>query len=171
MMPLNSPSILSFRTTPKHNSCENQSQQPASTCPPPTIADQDPISNPLGLLADASGRAQALNVQSQSSAKTSPSATNLSSQQQVPPRIFSEPRELAHALLRRPGYISLGLTITSDYLEQGLEALFAPLEKSDQFSNYFKVIDQNQILDTGPDVDPVDLGLISMDDAHYLFPL
>lgn len=168
MAPLPPASVSLSLDTPSPTGSKSQR---GSSRRAPANAGRDTISNPLGLLADASGKAQALDRLSQASATSPVSAPESSSRQQASPSTLSEPCGLARYLLRRPGYVSLGLSIGSDCLEQGLDALFAPPGEFHQYVNYFKSAEESPTLDTGPDVDPVDLGLISMSDAYYLFPL
>lgn len=128
--------------------------------------DNGTITNPLGLLADVSGAAQALELQSVST-KTSPSVQETSNYSTAVPG----PRGLASYLLCRPGYVSLGLKLSKETLEHGLDALFTTERQEYQHSHYFRPAESNPTRDTGPDVDPIDLGLISMDTAYYLFPM
>lgn len=126
---------------------------------------REPISNPLALLADASDAAQALELHS---IFTGPSpGTN-------------EPSSAAHSsasqsigcqLLHRPGYVSLGLKLGRDTLEAGIDTLVGSSEHPYRYPNYFKSSPQVTLRDVGPDVDPVDLGLVTMDEAGYLFPV
>ncbi|KAF2094967.1 hypothetical protein NA57DRAFT_45781 [Rhizodiscina lignyota] len=130
---------------------------------------EEPISNPLGLVADASGEAQAQVRQSVASG-TSPVSIGSSTRQTAFAQ-ESEPRSLARHLLRRPGYVSLGLKLSRESLELGLDTLFAHAGLTCRYSDYFTPADTNQPRDTGPDLDPVDLGLVTMEEAHYLFPM
>jgi hypothetical protein len=132
-------------------------------------ASPETISNPLGLLADASGAAQSLDLHSVAST-TSPSAPDLSFHQ-TSPTAGAGSHGLARSLLRRPGYVSLGLKLSNESLEHGLDTLFATEKQEYRYSDYFKPSDSHTTRDTGPDVDPVDLGLICMDTAYYLFPM
>lgn len=127
------------------------------------------ISNPLGLLADASEAVQLLNIHSESTT-TSLSAPD-SSSYHASPTVAAGSRGLARYLLRRPGYVSLGLKLSNESLEYGLDALLVPERQEYRYSHYFKPPGSNKTRDTGPDVDPVDLGLISMDTAEYLFQM
>jgi hypothetical protein len=125
----------------------------------------EPINNPLALLADASGAAQALSLES---ASTNPCGgshvESIGSQRSS----FSG---VARQLLNRPGYVSLGLKLGRESLEQGLETLFIPAERANRYSNYFRPAETESPRDVGPDLDPVDLGLISMEEVYYLFPM
>ncbi|XHG09906.1 hypothetical protein AWENTII_012942 [Aspergillus wentii] len=114
------------------------------TAPAQVHTENEAVSNPLALLADASEAAQ-------------------ESEGVVDHNIFH-----GRHLLSRPGYVSLGLRLDRQCLEEGLEALFVP-DTPCRYSNYFKPVDSHPPRDTGPDVDPVDLGLVSMEDAEYLF--
>ncbi|KAJ5229024.1 hypothetical protein N7489_009732 [Penicillium chrysogenum] len=113
----------------------------------------EPISNPLALLADASDAAQALELHP-ISANLSPETNNASSVNQS-----------------SAGYVSLGLQLGRDTLEAGIDTLVGPYEHPYRYSNYFKSTPQIPPRDVGPDVDPVDLGLVTMDEACYLFPV
>ncbi|CAH0019996.1 unnamed protein product [Clonostachys rhizophaga] len=127
---------------------------------------EESISNPLGLVADASGEAQAHEKQLVATSASPNSTTSILGVANNP-----EPQSIAWQLLRRPGYISLGLKASRQSLEAGLDALFSHPGLSDHWSNYFKPVDATRPPDVGPDVDPVDLGLVTMDEAHYLFPM
>jgi hypothetical protein len=125
----------------------------------------EPVSNPLALMAEAAGAAQALETQA--------SPTNLSpaSNFESVPGELSPGEGIGRYLLHRPGYVSLGLHLDRKVLESGIDALFAPTMDSDRYSNYFQSPDVNPPRDTGPDLDPVDLGLVSMEEAYALFPM
>lgn len=132
-------------------------------------SNQEPISNPLGLLADASDAAQALELHPIS---TNPSPTsNIGSSRTHPSANPADGSNFGRQLLHRPGYVSLGLQLGRDTLEEGIDALLAPPENSYLYSNYFKSPPQMPQRDVGPDVDPVDLGLVTMDEACHLFPV
>lgn len=126
---------------------------------------QEPISNPLALLADASDAARALEPHSISADHT-PRSIGESSAQGDNIASGSLGR-----LLRRPGYVSLGLQLSRESMEHALDALLTPSPNVDRYSNYFKKPVQDSHRDVGPDVDPVDLGLITMEEAYYLFPM
>jgi hypothetical protein len=121
--------------------------------------DPEPMSNPLALLADASSDAAQALVEATGDVNVNANA-NVHSNIGVGRR-----------LLRRPGYVSLGLRLSRDTLEQGLDALFAPMPAARSHANYFKRPQCAPLRDVGPDVDPVDLGLVMMDEAATLFPL
>lgn len=129
----------------------------------------EPISNPLALLADASDAAQALEPHS-ISANTSPTSNEASSVTQ-PSANLANGASLGRQLLRRPGYVSLGLQLGRDTLEAGIDALILPSEYPYSYSNYFRSPPQVPLRDVGPEVDPVELGLVTMDEARYLFPV
>lgn len=127
---------------------------------------REPVSNPLALLADASGAAQALEMQPEPMT-TSPASNVESGHGQS-----SSSQSIGRYLLHRPGYISLGLQLSRDSLESGLDALFAPPPpQTNRYSDYFRPPDGSPPRDVGPDLDPVELGLISMAEAHALFPM
>lgn len=126
---------------------------------------QEPISNPLALLADASDAARALERHSLSADHTPNSMGRLSAQGD------NVNSQSLGRLLRRPGYVSLGLQLSRESMEHALDALLTPLPSVDRYSNYFKRPVQDSLRDVGPDVDPVELGLITMEEAYYLFPM
>lgn len=130
----------------------------------------DPISNPLGLVADASGEAIAQETQHVATPTSPIYAANPNTFQAYLTEEL-ETRSLARNLLQRPGYVSLGLTLSRESLELGLDTLFTHASQTCQHSEYFKPADTNQPRDTGPDLDPVDLGLVSLEEAHCLFPM
>jgi hypothetical protein len=130
---------------------------------------QEPISNPLALLADASDAAQALEPLS-SPARTSPASNDAPSTTQLMHGLTAD-GGFGRRLLRQPGYVSLGLQLDRESLEQGLDALLAPRENESRYSNYFKSPARMPLRDIGPDLDPVDLGLVTMKEAYYLFPM
>lgn len=146
----------------------------------------DSVSNPLGLLGDASGEAQAgedrgsIHCQQIDPALLTAlpgshhfnSDTNLSSTLDpvlVPdtPTIY----DTAQSMLSRPGYVSLGLKLDRSILESALDNLLTRSSRIGRYADYFKTKNVEQAQDTGPDVDPVDLGLISMQEVWYLFPM
>lgn len=138
--------------------------QPPKQVVSPQQQGHESISNPLGLLADVSGAAQALELQSTPTPPSVQDSSNYATAR-------SGSRGLARSLLHRPGYVSLGLKLSKETLEQGLDALFTAERMEYPHSHYFRAAEPNMTRDTGPDVDPVDLGLISMDTANYLFPM
>ncbi|KIW18418.1 hypothetical protein PV08_02706 [Exophiala spinifera] len=126
------------------------------------------VSNPLGLVADVCGN---LNLD-----PPSPSNMPLVEAESRPSFLAtsageSEPQNFARHLLRRPGYVSLGLKLNRQTLEDGLDALLTREVGICRYSDYFKPSDMTKDRDIGPDLDPVELGLASMEEAHYLFPL
>ncbi|KAH8888916.1 hypothetical protein GQ53DRAFT_723695 [Thozetella sp. PMI_491] len=127
---------------------------------------EETISNPLGLVADVSGEAQAKGEQSATGPPLSHSTTSSRGH-----AAETESSTLAHNLLGRPGYISLGLKLSRQSLETGLDALFSHPGLTARYSNYFKSTDSGKPPDTGPDVEPVELGLVTMEEAEYLFPI
>jgi hypothetical protein len=144
--------------------------QPSPRSTEDISASREPINNPLALLADASSAAQALHhtvVQSIESP-----ASNIDSVHSRQSSSYSSGSWLARRLLSRPGYVSLGLQTNRTSLEQGLEAVFtATTEREYRHLNYFKPAGSGPSRDVGPDLDPVDLGLVTMEEAYYLFPM
>lgn len=131
-------------------------------------SDQEPISNPLALLADASDAARALECPSMS---THISPIQVGESDPTPRLSDKVTGSLGHRLLHRPGYVSLGLRLNRQCLEHGLDALLAPVQMERKHPNYFKGPGDNYPHDVGPDLDPVDLGLVTMDEVSYLFPM
>lgn len=124
---------------------------------------QEPMSNPLALLAFASDAAQATETSPASvNALTSPASRRQSDRQ----RGETE----GHRLLHRPGYVSLGLQLDRASLVEGLDTLLDSADAGYQALDYFKRTGVRQ-RDVGPDLDPVELGLVTMEDAHHLFPM
>lgn len=138
----------------------------SSTDSVPCYQAEEPISNPLGLVADASGEARAQDKRDVAAPVFDAPGPSITS-----PLSETGPQNLARKLLRRRGYISLGLKLNKESLETGLDALFAYPGLKGRYSDYFKPSDSTEAPDTGPDLDPVDLGLITMEEAHYLFPM
>ncbi|PYH67055.1 Zn(II)2Cys6 transcription factor [Aspergillus vadensis CBS 113365] len=124
---------------------------------------QEPMSNPLALLTYASDAAQA--------SETSPTSLNTVTS---PTSRRQNSREMGesegHRLLHRPGYVSLGLQLDRASLVQGLDALLDRVDAGHQSLDYFKQTGVRQ-RDVGPDLDPVELRLVTMEDANYLFPI
>ena len=131
-------------------------------------SDQESISNPLALLADASDAARLLECSSLPTHTSHALAEDLSPTQRPGDRVTGS---LASRLLQRPGYVSLGLQLNRRCLEDGLDALILPVQREGQYPKYFKVPTYNHPCDVGPDLDPVDLGLVTMEEASYLFPV
>lgn len=67
-------------------------------------------------------------------------------------------------------HISLGLHLERESLEYGLEALLHPSAAEKQESNYFKP-PLKLLRDVGSDFDSIGLGLVTMEEAEYLFPM
>lgn len=135
----------------------------------------DSVSNPLGLLANASDEAQATEHQTDRLDPASSSATislgnisPLDNFASIP--ALNPPGDLAQSMLRRPGYVSLGLKMDRDILEEALGSLCSRSGRIGRYANYFRTRNYENAQDTGPDVDPVDLGLVSMEEVWYLFP-
>ncbi|KAL2831973.1 hypothetical protein BJY01DRAFT_260350 [Aspergillus pseudoustus] len=123
----------------------------------------EPMSNPLALLAYASDAAQA-SEQSPGSENTSTSPTSRRQSGR------GKEESAGHRLLHRPGYVSLGLQLDRASLVQGLDALLTGVDTGKQSFDYFK---RRRVChrDVRPDLDPVELGLVRMEDANYLFPI
>lgn len=160
-----SPSSSTVNASGPPASEPNQSPNVTTPYAPETITSHvslEPVSNPLALMAEAAGAAQALETQA-GPTDLSP-ASNFES-------VSGDGEGIGRYLLHRPGYVSLGLHLDRKVLESGIDALFAPSAESDRYSNYFRSPDANPPRDIGPDLDPVDLGLVSMEEAYALFPV
>ncbi|KAJ5699102.1 hypothetical protein N7462_001107 [Penicillium macrosclerotiorum] len=125
----------------------------------------EPVSNPLALMAEAAGAAQALETHS-NQITTSPMTEAEYVQRELPPGVG-----MGRHLLHRPGYVSLGLQLSRQTLERGLDTLFGPALELDRYSDYFRSTETGSPRDVGPDLDPVELGLLSMEEAYTLFPI
>lgn len=119
---------------------------------PTSHANREPVSNPLALLADASDAAPPSSLFEPGQGESSPGPG------------------IGWHLLQQPGYISLGLQLSRDSLESGLDALFGPSRQPYRLQ-YFRPPDTSPPRDVGPDLDPVELALISMEEAYTLFPM
>ncbi|RAQ40893.1 hypothetical protein AFGD_007170 [Aspergillus flavus] len=120
----------------------------------------DPVSNPLALLVAASGA-----IQSESVSNT-PISTVESTDEGPTPYLTS-----IGNLIERSTYVSLGLQLSSESLQSGLDALFAAPTSNPKCTDYFRPPDDGPPRDVSPDLDPVELGLISMEEAYHLFPI
>lgn len=120
----------------------------------------DPVSNPLALLVAASGA-----IQSESVSNT-PISTVESTDEG--PRPYSTS---IGNLIERSTYVSLGLQLSPESLQSGLDALFAAPTSNPKCTDYFRPPDDGPPRDVSPDLDPVELGLISMEEAYHLFPM
>lgn len=80
-------------------------------------------------------------------------------------------KDLARTLIRRPGAVSLGLTLDRRSLEEGIESLFQFKNPVAQTENFFTERKTARERDVGPDLDPIDLGLVSAEETRYLFGL
>ena len=74
-------------------------------------------------------------------------------------------------LLQHSVYASLGLQLGRDTFEEGLGAIYDPTPPIHSHSNYFRPPDANSPRDVGPDLDPIELGLLSLENAHSLFSM
>ncbi|CAG7915468.1 unnamed protein product [Penicillium olsonii] len=129
----------------------------------------EPVSNPLALLADASGAVQALEPSRvYNNSISTPKGISSAEDQSIRP---DDGRGLGRQLLHRPGYVSLGLSLSRETLEAGIDALAKSSQNLKDYSNYFTSPQQITLRDVGSEFDPVDLGLVTMDEACYLFPI
>lgn len=127
------------------------------------------ISNPLGLLADACGELRAAQ-------QTMPVVSPLTSDEasiHLPdsPITIQNSQHRAQQLLSRPGYISIGVNVSRRHLESGLEALLDSEPRECRYPDYFRSSAASPERDTGPELDPIDQGLVTSEDAEYLFPM
>ncbi|EXJ69755.1 uncharacterized protein A1O5_06826 [Cladophialophora psammophila CBS 110553] len=150
---------------PRLDTVSTSQSPPGNASPDDTSAS---VSNPLGLVADACGETHDFDQQSNDSI---PSLTSEPGSSFIATSGEAEPRTLPRYLLRRPGYVSLGLKLNRKTLEDGLDALFSQTAPICKYSDYFKPSDAAKHRDTGPDLDPVELGLVSVEEVNYLFPL
>lgn len=127
----------------------------------------EPISKPLALLADASDAARASEPNRSERGQGIGHPELLEGSTGEP---TLENGKLEHILGRR-GYVSLGLQLDQETLEQGLDHLLAPIPHETRYANYFNSKTQVSPRDVGSDVDPVDLGLVTMGEAQCLFSL
>lgn len=127
------------------------------------------ISNPLGLLADACGERRA--AQQTVSIVCPMTSEDPSIHLPNSPITTQNSHHRAQRLLSRPGYISIGISINRRHLENGLEALLDSEPRECRYPEYFRSSAASPERDTGPDLDPVDQGLVTIEDAEYLFPL
>ncbi|KAH8821906.1 hypothetical protein F5884DRAFT_105616 [Xylogone sp. PMI_703] len=152
------------------DAAEAARQLPAHDRTPET--EPSTVSNPFGLLADAAGAAQA-RESSYSNSKTSPLPSSESSAAQYDsPRTSESSRPGPKPNLQSlPGRVSLGLSINPERLRKGMDVLFDLEPRSNRHSDYFKPPEPHSRRDIGPDVDPVELGIVTMDKAEALFPI
>lgn len=132
------------------------------------------VSNPLGLMARASGEAQANEEDDIGSPSTTVALQNGPSPDNslaslAEPSSHATGAAHSQSLLCRPGYVSLGLNLDRSILECALMDLSTRSGHLGQYANYFKSRNQSRALDTGPDLDPIDLGLVSLEEACSLF--
>lgn len=144
------------------------------TASPPTarspdeveILHEEPVTNPLGVVADACREART---------STQPSYPRTSSPLgNADPAMLSEigevePDDHARRLLSRPGYVSLGLKLDRTILEKALDVLLTRELSQFQYPDYFNPSVANKDRDLGPQLDPIDLGLLSIVEAEHLF--
>lgn len=116
-------------------------------------------SDPLWLIADAARAAQ------------STSATEVSDTLESSQTLSHELHQYAGRLLASENHISLGLRLKRETLQEGLAALLRPPVQSSRFRDYFKLPDVQSLRDLGPEFDPIDQGLVSMEEARSLFPV
>lgn len=127
------------------------------------------ISNPLGLVADAWGEAQALDRSPNTTMSLLSPGTALT--QTMSNSSYLERFRLAQDLLANSAQISIGRNLDRSTLEHGLSTLLGDEVRTCRYQDYFKRSDVTEDRDTGPEIDPVELGLVSMEEANYLFPL
>lgn len=129
---------------------------------------QEPTSNPLALLADASDAAQALELHPEST--NTLETMNGKSCVAEPSVSLTNGLSISDQLLHQPGCVSIGLQhFDKNALKAGINTLVLPFGKPSRYLNYFKK--SAPLRDVGSDVDPVDLGLVTMQEAYHLFPV
>ncbi|KAE8380413.1 hypothetical protein BDV26DRAFT_279490 [Aspergillus bertholletiae] len=121
----------------------------------------DPVSNPLALLVAASGA-----IDSRSTSNTP--ISNIESAHEVPSSSLTSIGKYFH---HQSEHASLGLQLSRESLRSGLEALLAPSGSDHRCTEYFRLPGDGPPRDIGPDLDPVELGLVSIEEANYLFPI
>lgn len=130
------------------------------------IPHQQPVTNPMGLVADACDEAH--NSSRPSDSIASPSAVGYGSVNlSRVGGVESDNRDLH--LLKRPGYISLGLTLDRPVLEQALDVLLTCEIPRCQYLDYFTPVEPSKHRDLGPHLDPIGLCLLTLEEACHLF--
>ncbi|KAK5049914.1 hypothetical protein LTR84_004033 [Exophiala bonariae] len=130
------------------------------------ISHAEPVTNPLGVVADACRETLTPNQASCSTTSSLPTNANLLVLSEIGEH---EPNYQASSLLSRPGYISLGLKLDRTILEQALDVLLTRELLPCHYSDYFKPPGIARERDLGPHLDPVELGLLSILEAEHLF--
>jgi hypothetical protein len=126
-------------------------------------------SNPLWLIADASREAlAAMASQRQSQALKIQESHYLSEDAQSSSGSYLNK---SHHLLNTSTCVDLGLKIGSQILEEGLDAVITTPQQRSAALEYFKYRDINVFPDTGPDLDPIEQGLVTAQEAQKLFPM
>ena len=130
---------------------------------------QEPIGNPLALLANASDATQTFGLYPMShnhllglnggSFATKPQTCQVNS------------TILCRQLLHQPGYVSLGLQLDRETLEQGLDAILAASALESGTKTISTLLPGHPLCDFGPDIDPLNLGLVTMEEACHFFPV
>jgi hypothetical protein len=129
---------------------------------------REPTSNPLALLADASDAAQFLELHPHSTNLPETSTKDPSTAE--PLTSLTNGISLSDQLLHQPNHVSIGLhNLDKDALKAGINTLLSPFVEPSCYSNYFQK--SPPLRDVGSDVDPVDLGLVTMEEAYRLFPV
>lgn len=123
------------------------------------------ISNPLGLLADASETSKSKANGSQ----VSPSVPNT---QDTPLGLFSA-RSNAETIfaITTNSNPRIELSTSQDTLIEGLTALLEDESSYEVSTAYFAQTGPIIKRDLGPELDPIDLGLVTLVEAHELFPI
>jgi hypothetical protein len=130
------------------------------------------VSDPMSLLADAEGQANAGDEEKPAEETcTLSTRTTVATEEVTTTQSAPKISDTASSLLRRPGYVSLGLDLDRNTLERALDTLISNPRAAGHHANYFKPPRLNPALDLGPDLDPVDLDLVSMTEVHHLFPM
>ena len=126
-------------------------------------------SNALWLIADASREALATMASyPQSPTLINQEASHLNEHAQSPSEnCLKQSRQL----LNRSACVPFGLKLESWVLEEGLDALLTMPHQQTRTLDYFKSRDLHHFPDTGPDLDPIEQGLLTIQEAEKLFPM
>jgi hypothetical protein len=116
--------------------------------------------NPLWLIADASREAVSSMVSHRESSR-------IYDTQHSPENFLNRSR----CLLNIPSCVPLALQMDPQVLEEGLDALFITSDQRRTALDYFKYRDINHFPDTGPDLDPIEQGLVTIQEARNLFSM
>ena len=151
---------------------ENHGIQRAQDVP---VSSRDPSnqrnikSNPLWLIADASREALAA-AASHRQSQTLPCRASSHLSEDAQPS-SGNCLNMSRYLLNTLTCVPLGLKLDSQVLEEGLEAALTTPRRQSATLEYFKYRDVNRFPDTGPDLDPIEQGLVTIQEAQELFSM